>query len=922
MAGRGTDLPFVGRDEPLRLLHAWLREARNGQGRFVTVVGPAGIGKSRLLEELAASPEHVGVTLSAACAPGDPPFQPWRTILARAVELAGGHASPSPQGDDPGAVADVLLETWAALPAPVLAVIDDLHDADAASLQLLHRLRESVADEPVLIAATLRAPRSAATGSSVVAPIPDAEVVLAGLGAVDIRTLLRRHRNVDASGRVTSDLDAEAAQLLATTGGNPLALATLLAAEGMSSIGGQILGPDHPGSGTARERPAPVDDPLLQALGQLDGDGLALLRLLALVRQVPAASLAALAGLDRSGLEQLVTRCDDLGLLTAGSGPTDEPALHPRAADLLLRGLSVQARASLHARIAEHLARDRSVPATIAAHHAVEAAGQLPPERLGVLAEQGGLEALAQGAFDDAERFLAVAQDTVAGPDGDARRLRALLGRTEARQRGGDLPGASTLALRAARLAQALGDADGLAEAAVRYAYPVEWRTGDPEASALLASAEAARPGPRWLAQVLAVRAVVEMRLPVVDADGEQWHWVTRPEIGQPLAERALSAAQAAADSTAMVMALLAWRSNHRAPGFLERRRQASSQAQQLAQRLGRLDLVVEAGLRLAVDELEAGNRIGFDEELGVVRWAADRSGEPRLQWRAACLEASRAIFDGDVDGLAAYRRRAREAAHGSQIPGALVADQLFGMQLSLLSGDLDELSRLLSQDHPGATHQLGQAAAALAAAALGLRDETARRLEGLPWPLDPESSLLLTATLAGRAAARIEDGSQAARLLSVLGPWRAHVAVDAECMWPAIPVAAVTAQLRRLLGDLDAAEEDHAIALRSSQVLRSPAVAAVLDHPAGEQRVQLTARQVAVLRGLAAGRSNSQLALDLRFSLATIRRETSAIYRMLRVNNRAEAVNEAHRLGLIEPRPMRATDPADSIGSPPWDRS
>ncbi len=901
MVTRGTGLPFVGRSAQLERLHEWLLRARDGRGRTITVVGPAGIGKSRLLQELAASPAHVGATVRAACAPGDPPFRPWRHLLRQSAQLAGRDQPEPPTGEDPGAMADLLLETWAALPAPVLVVLDDLQDTDAASLVLLHRLREVVAGEPVVIAATLRAPRAGGGGGAlpVALPIPDDEVVLSGLGAVEIRSLLRHQQPEPTDGDV--DLDATAGRLLAATGGNPRALITVLAAGASTDPGG-------------------VQDPLLPALEQFDADGLQLLRLLALARQVPASSLAPLAGLGAAGLGEVLDRSGQLGLLSSDAATGPGPRLHPKVAELLAGGLVEPERAQLHARIAEHLAGDRSVPATIVAHHAVLAGEQLPVERLGELTERGGCEALEQGAFDDAERFLAVAQDAVAGPSGDARRLRALLGRTQARQRGGDLPGASHLAAAAARLARALGDADALAEAAVRYAYPVEWRTGDPEASALLAAAEAAGPGTRWLAQVLAVRAVVEMRLPVVDADGEQWHWVTRPEIGQPLAERAVLAAREAQDPTAMVMALLAWRSNHRAPRFLERRRQASGQAQRLAQRLGRLDLLVEAGLRTASDELEAGNRLGFDEGLAVTRWAADRSGEPRLRWRASCLEAARAIFDGDVDGLADNRRLAREAAEGAQIPGAPVADDLFAMQLSLLTGDVGELSRLLAANHPGAGHQLGRGAAALAAAVLGRPEESLRRLEALPWPLDPESSLLLTATLAGRAAARIGETAQATRLLDVLATWRHHVAVDSECMWPAIPVAAVTSQLHRLLGDQAAAADDHEVALGSSQVLRSPAVAAVLDHPAGEQRVQLTARQVQVLRGLAAGRSNGQLALDLAFSLATIRRETSAIYRMLKVSNRAEAVNEAHRLGLIDPRagPRRGglPDPYGSGGS------
>ncbi len=65
--------------------------------------------------------------------------------------------------------------------------------------------------------------------------------------------------------------------------------------------------------------------------------------------------------------------------------------------------------------------------------------------------------------------------------------------------------------------------------------------------------------------------------------------------------------------------------------------------------------------------------------------------------------------------------------------------------------------------------------------------------------------------------------------------------------------------------------------------------------------RLDLTERELEVLQRMVAGRSNSQIAVDLHYSLATIRRETSSIYRKLNVSNRAEAAAAAVKLGVVD---------------------
>ena len=77
-----------------------------------------------------------------------------------------------------------------------------------------------------------------------------------------------------------------------------------------------------------------------------------------------------------------------------------------------------------------------------------------------------------------------------------------------------------------------------------------------------------------------------------------------------------------------------------------------------------------------------------------------------------------------------------------------------------------------------------------------------------------------------------------------------------------------------------------------------------MLDHPSfgGKEPgpEDLTQRQREVLQYMSEGMTNGQIARILRFSESTVRQETMAIYRALRVGGRVEAVAYAREIGLL----------------------
>lgn len=471
----------------------------------------------------------------------------------------------------------------------------------------------------------------------------------------------------------------------------------------------------------------------------------------------------------------------------------------------------------------------------------------------------------------------------------------------------GDVAAARGFLARAASLGDLAADASLVARAAVQYALPVDWYAGDTRSSRLLQRAEEMDLGHEDRTAVRAARALVEMRVPLSDKDGHQLAWITRPGVAQDIADEALAASSDCSDEV-RALALIAWRSTHRAPQFLARRREIANEALNLTQHIRNPSHQVEAAVCLAVDALESADRPLFDHALAVARWVAERDGNPRLLWRAYCLATGAAILDQDHEEIERSRTLARRAGESIDSPGWFGADLVFVGQQAFDSGDLNRIRYFqLSEDHPGLANPIGRAGSALAHALEGDLVTAERQARRALRQLDPEASYLLLATRLAVAVVLIPAEDLIRNVIDILSPWADHVAVDSNAWCIDGPVTGWLAALHHAIGDDRAAREFASRALPVARALNDVRSLRRLESLSrqlkttskSDNTVGLSSREFQVLKLLAEGATNAQIAKSLSFSVSTIRDDTTSIYRKLNVKGRAEAVGKAIQLGL-----------------------
>jgi DNA-binding SARP family transcriptional activator len=813
---------FVDRSPEQAALAAALGEVAQSGRRAALIVGDPGIGKTRLVSEVAREAHGAGaVVLAGRCDEGlDLPYQPFVEAFEHLVE----HASPemlqehvARYGDSlsrlvPGLRRDATYpsEQPAATSAseryvlfraveglldaacaggPALLVLEDLHWADPPTLRLLWWLLSTPRRTPLLLLGTCRVSELAEDHAlrRLLADLHREPNVmrlnLSGLRSDDVATL------AGAIGDGTANIadDRLTRALEASTDGNPFFITeltrSLLEAGDVSSRDGRWRLTE--GADIGAHLPVSIFETLAARVRRMGDDVRSCLQVAAVVGEEfdldLVAELADLPPPATAGgaIDRAVGRSV---LLEVAERPGRFRFVHVLMQRYLYRDLGAARRTELHRRVAEAMETrmddGRWSNAELARHWAAAGEAQLTNARR--YAALAGDDALAKLAPEEARNWYELALEILGRQPGAPPLLRSdlLVRRGDAERKAGDPRFRQTL-LDAAELAQQAGDDDGLVRAALANTRGMQSQTGIVD-EARIGVLQAAlrivgdRDSPER-AQLLAMHAAELMY-------SQEWD----RRIG--LSDQALATARRLGDPRVLTTVLNMRFVTLLAPDTHEERLantlEALAAAEQLRDPLAQFYAHHWRGyVCLEAGDLPAARICAARE-----REIAERFRQPTALWLARADQANLAIVSGELEDADRLAAAALEIGSPGE-PDALACFAAQRTSVAFALGRLGDLAPMLAEavsNNPGvpgfrATLALAQAQdGQLAEAEAALRHVVASGFSDLP----RDVTWLAVMCIYAQVAVRLDLGPAAEALYERLAPWEAQIAFPAFGVW------------------------------------------------------------------------------------------------------------------------------------------
>jgi ATP/maltotriose-dependent transcriptional regulator MalT len=965
---RSSSPVLVGRQAELRQLHAALERAVAGEAGMVLLGGEAGVGKTRLLEEYAEEVRRSGVrVISGACldlGADNLPYAPitaalrdllhqvGRDALARLLpdpavlsRLLPEIATPSGEAESDIARARlfehvlVLLGRLAA-ERPLVVIVEDAHWADPSTRDLLLFLIRNLRTEQVLLVVSYRTdeinrrhpwrPRLAELAQ------------LRGVTMVEVPRLDRAETDELVTHLSGAPVDSALAHdVFARSEGNPLFV------EAIVSCGEETCRLDDS-----------LRDLLLRHTERLPDASTEVLRVISCGGTfVEHRLLAAVTGAGEGALADALRSAVDANVLVAQH---DGYAFrHALIREAVHEDLLPGEHTALHARYAEAIEADPTLlpvsrAAVEAAHHWYSAGVN---DRALASAWRAAEEARESAAYAEQlqmiERVLELCERV---PDGPGLiglgKLDLLSAAMQAAERSGDLDRGVRYATAALALVDAAADPEAAATLLERRSR-MRISLGRSGAEDLAEAQRLVRDRPASAAKASVLLASAKALL-LDDRHAE----------AEPLVEQGLAESQALGDDLLLARALINVAMAQSHVGDLAPALQSFAAAREHATAAGatttRINVLTnesdllcafgqhERSLQIAQAGIERARTAGLERTVGA--FLAINVAEPLLalgRWDEAestirsALElapppSSQAFLQkvlgdlllarGDVAGARAALAAATKVAGQHPSPQLELPMVRLGAMIALAEGrPADALATVLSSldMHACSSRWLwplvvvgAQASGALAAAGrhadpdLGTPELASLRATAARLAVHGPVQEAWAAAFAAEAE-RASGSAEPAPWLAALAAWEAIgqpyesayagyraaealVPKDREAAADALRVASERADALRAQPLLDALGRlGHRARLASGGAAASPSA------PGG-----LTPRELDVIRLLAAGRSNAQIASALFISAKTASVHVSNILAKLGLSSRGEAAAAAYRLGVLDHSP------------------
>lgn len=867
-------MDLLERDQCFRELSLLLRTAMTGQGRIVLVSGEAGIGKTALAEQFFRQQGQAARRLWGAC---DALFTP--RSLGPLYDIAAqtqGALLTLLQRETPRPVLFAACLDELQHGGPTVVVIEDVHWADEATLDLIKFLGRRIAHLPVLVLLTYRDDELGRDHPlrTVLGDLPSTVVAR-------LRLLPLSEQAVTRLARQAKERQRSAQQLYAITGGNPFFVT-------------EVLSSDTP------DVPLTVRDAVLARVARLSPAARTLLEFASVI---PIRTERWLLEEALEAVPTALEECLSSGMLTIGQ--TTVAFRHELARLAVESTLSPLRTQALHAQVLRSLLTrgEESSQAARLVHHATGAHDETLVARYAPLAAR---HAAAQGAHREAAAHYATAL-VYADKLPLEQRAALLEGRSYECFLIGQMEEAEAACQVALRVWRQLEHLERVGHTLCSLSQ-LAWILGQRRAAEAYATeaVQVLEPLPAGGALAMAYSSMAQLAM-LADDHAQAICW----------GEQAIALAERVVDINILVHALntvgTARLASQHEQGWV-----LLEQSLQLALEQGFERHAARAYSNLASSALrsrdysrarryqDAGIAYCAEHDLGSLEsYLRSCQALARFQqgaWQEAAEEAAQVLYQYRLSpvwkilpllvlGWVGLRR------------GDLGSRPLLeeAHQLALTTGELQRIVPVASA-RAEAAWLSGDLERCQAEARLGDDPALARTH---PWALGELYSWLW------RAGSRISAPGPIAepfeRLLA--GEWQ-----DAAALWAEIGCPYEQALA---LAEGDASSQRRAIALLE-RLGAQPAVEAVRRQmrqrglqgiPRGvrpstrSNQAGLTSRQMEVLRLLAEGLSNVEMARRLSTSLKTVEHHVSAVLAKLGARSRAQAVATASALGLLPPR-------------------